>query len=495
VTAAVFTALLMTAPAAAAVVVGAGYSVTPQAVAATQPFTIVLATRDWCPSDASATGSVSWGDGQTSDASFRPRADGRCDVVGSHLYAQAGAFTAATTFQDESVDTPVSVREWRFDAYPRKGFAGTAPEGWTLATFTYTGGSGPYTAVVDWGDGGTTTVPADQGYIRGDHAYNRAGSYRVEIALLRDGRPAGELTTRAVISDCSTPVGDGFVPPVAGVYERWIDLLYHDVLRRPPDATAAAAATAALANGATRSSIAFALLHGQEAHEVAAAERYAVLFGRARAPGETDSAPVLIAGREYSSLVLPSFIGSDNGRILLAAMCDLIGERPTDAELAAARSLPTLGDMVASLMSGDAYRRGLVGAFYTRYLRRPANLAELTVGVRRMQQESPEALPASLLASPEYFRRAGGGRVFAELPRVSRGHVRLRMLRRAVVKLALVRDGARAATRLLGSRVRGELAVDVARGALARGRYHLVAEAWSRGRLVDASEPVPVVLR
>jgi hypothetical protein len=149
---------------------------------------------------------VDWGDGQVSSSgdgsvSVVANAGGGFDVVGSHVYEQAGTH-------------PVGVAVLN-----------------RLATFTDPAGAedvGDYTASIDWGDGTTSTgVIAPSGQtgsptavftIGGSHQYAEQGSYTVTVTVSHDAAPTATATSTANVSDPALVGTGGFtISAVAGI--------------------------------------------------------------------------------------------------------------------------------------------------------------------------------------------------------------------------------------------------------------------------------------
>ena len=107
-------------------------------------------------------------------------------------------------------------------------------------------------------------------------------------------------------------------------------------------------------------------------------------------------------------------------------------------------------------------------------------------------------LAATLLASPEYFRRANNGGAFMRSSISRHGRLRLVVRRASILRLAVARNGRRLGTVGLGRHTRGPVDIHWTRRlhghALAPGTYELALEAWSHGRLVDATDASPLTI-
>jgi uncharacterized repeat protein (TIGR01451 family) len=149
---------------------------------------------------------VAWRDGQidsSGDGSVSLVADpaGGFDVVGSHVYAQAGTH-------------PVGVAVLN-----------------RLATFADPGGAedvGDYTASIDWGDGTSSTgfitwigdvgSPTAVFTVAGSHQYQQGGSYVISVTLSHDAAPTATTTSTAAVADPALVGTGGYtISAVAGI--------------------------------------------------------------------------------------------------------------------------------------------------------------------------------------------------------------------------------------------------------------------------------------
>ena len=503
-------ALLTLAAPARAVTIGYGpsTSVAPLVEAAGQPFTTAVQSTDPCPDD---TPTVDWGDGSDSSPVTVVGGAFGCDLIAGHTYASPGNYTLTVTGSwygtTLSITTAVYVRPFDLAATrARKGTVGAAVGG-AWASFHAPFSFGNYAAHIDWGDGQSSDV--DHTEFVGDtlalgeapfetvnayHTYTQPGSYPVTIDLLQSGRLAGEVVTRVVVGSCAPPTGDAYVPAVGDAYDRWLSLVFHDVLGRAPSDSERAGARAALAAGASRTAILLPLVAGGESEARRTTSLYASLLGRAPTQAELSSSSPLadiVGGHEYADLVRPASAQTDGGVLTQAMTCDLLGRPATDAEISAAQALAT-HDAVAAFLNGAAFREAAVDTAYRTYLRRPATSHEQLAGAAL----SPEQLAAAVAASPEYFQRANGGGVLIA-PRIGpRGQIVANLGRRAQLRLRVFGPRGALGTVRLGAHARGTVAISwhgrIGRRALARGRYTVVLEALDHGRVIDATDAVPI---
>lgn len=493
----------LAAPSASAVIVTGSPSMTvlagPIAVTAGQPFTVWLQSMGPCPE----TATVDWGNGQSSPITLVPRPYEECSLYGSGTLSQPGplAVHIAATWSDPTYftgpwDVPMVVQPWSFTARARKGVAGTELD-WPVAQFTYTAGSGPYTATADFGDGQSGPVMVSGGDVYAKHTYAHPGSYPVTIDLFNGGVPDGEVTTRAVISGCGpgTPAGDAFVPPVANSNSRWLAALYHDVLGRAPDASAPTTFIHQLATGSTREQIAASVVGSPEASADALTATYQTLLGRPPSQDELaagGSATQVLTSDEYYDLSHPEANGPELADLVRAASCEMLGRPATDAEVATVQNSLDRAAAINSILASADYRSHSVDLLYERYLRRAPTAAERHAAAGRSQND----LGVALLASPEYFQRANGGGAIVN-PSITRtARIRLVLRRASLLRLAVSRGGTRLGTAGLGRHARGRVDLRWNRRlhghALRPGTYSLVLEVWSHGRLIDATDSVPL---
>jgi hypothetical protein len=225
---------------------------------------------------------------------------------------------------------------------------------------------------------------------------------------------------------------------------------------------------------------------------------YWKLLGRAPTEEELGSGteqnllPELLTSDEYFDLSRPQSVGPELADLAGAASCDLLGRRVTDAERTAVNSTLDRNTVIASMLGGAEYRVRTVNALYGRYLRRAPASAERAAGMAQPN------LAASLLASAEYFRRANNGGVFMSSLISSNGRLRLVVRRASILRLAVASNGRRLGTVSLGRHTHGPVDIRWTRRlqghALAPGIYELVLEAWSRGRLLDATDASPLTV-
>jgi hypothetical protein len=174
-----------------------------------QPFTAVIATfhnLPLVPAAYTLKGSIDWGDGAVSPATFVRQPDGTTDVLGTHTYASAGEDTISVQILAypppgtlAAVRLVGSVRTKAEVFNPSGGLTliQTAGVAFTanLGSFHTTASVSKATAIINWGDGtvsqGTivavpTAGPVAGGYfvVMGSHTYSSIGSYVTQITVL-----------------------------------------------------------------------------------------------------------------------------------------------------------------------------------------------------------------------------------------------------------------------------------------------------------------------
>jgi hypothetical protein len=191
-----------------------------------QPFQAVIGTirnPSAVPAVFLLRGSIDWGDGTVSQATFVHQADGTTAVLGSHTYSAAGTDTiqvvvmafppagslaavrlVGTIHSKAEVITP----NWGVTLSETVGAHFTA----NLGLIRSNAALPAMTAIINWGDGTVSTgkILATPGAdplgggslaVVGDHTYAAVGSYAVHITLLPlTALPVDAAATAAVVS-------------------------------------------------------------------------------------------------------------------------------------------------------------------------------------------------------------------------------------------------------------------------------------------------------
>ncbi len=185
----------------------ASLSATGTQIAATEgaAFSGVVATltdQDVSRAPGYYTGTIAWGDGQSSSASFAANGAGSFPVSGSHTYADHGTYPVTTTISDPGGQTAsattsaavagAALSSTAVGVSATEGAAFTA----TVAAFHDADTSRPpshYSASVDWGDGSPAsvgTITADGGgsfHVTAGHAYASPGTYLFTVTITEPG--------------------------------------------------------------------------------------------------------------------------------------------------------------------------------------------------------------------------------------------------------------------------------------------------------------------
>jgi VCBS repeat-containing protein len=168
------------------------------------------------------TAMISWGDGQTSPGTIRDNPLGGFQVTGTHTYASIGTYTTTVSVREtgfgthrDSATARVSITD---QALTATGLAFQAiedlPFTGVVATFTDSntlGSKGDFSALINWGDGSTSTgtiaVKDGGGFsVYGNHTYVTPGAYAVLTTINDiDGSSASATSTAQVALDVNRP--------------------------------------------------------------------------------------------------------------------------------------------------------------------------------------------------------------------------------------------------------------------------------------------------
>ena len=185
------------------VTVNPALSVSVHSVNATEgsAFSGVVATSSAYGTSNPLSATINWGDGSNSTVSVTPNADGSYSVAGSHTYAEEGSYTLSVSVKDSgSLSASASGSAKVADAALTLTHFVAGPLGHRAAgvgaTFTDadpTGTASDYTAIINWGDGNTSTVkvyknPRGKGFVlAGLHQYASKGTYTVTLTVTDQG--------------------------------------------------------------------------------------------------------------------------------------------------------------------------------------------------------------------------------------------------------------------------------------------------------------------
>jgi len=176
-------------------------------------------TADASATTSSFTATITWGDGtQSAGQVVAGSGSGNFQVVGTHAYAAAGAYTVQAAVTDAAGHTINASAAVKAVAAPIQAFGDNVEEDAEgavndvlLATFTIpdaNGNAGSYTAATAWGDGSTSAVGlVNEGggvwEALGSHDYATVGVYEFQTLLYN---AAGQLVA---VSDPKA----NYVPP------------------------------------------------------------------------------------------------------------------------------------------------------------------------------------------------------------------------------------------------------------------------------------------
>ena len=163
------------------------------------------------------TGTVDWGDGQISPATFTAIGPNQYEATGSHVYAEEGTYKVTVTIHSQLdgtanstanvADAPLAVTGEPIDTV-----RGAALTNRRVATFTDADPGGTladYTSTIDWGDGttnaGAVVVNGAAGFaVNGTHTYRSAGTFSV-LVTVHDAGGASASTT--IVAGIALPGG------------------------------------------------------------------------------------------------------------------------------------------------------------------------------------------------------------------------------------------------------------------------------------------------
>jgi hypothetical protein len=163
---------------------------------------------------ADYTATIDWGDGTPLDTGVITGTAGSYTVLGTHTYADAGTYTVHVTASDEYLATAtvnstatvgdVGITATGVPVVELRGSTAPVP----VATFTDTNQLDfmPYVAVINWGDGSSTTTTYTsalngQGIVYGSHGYYQHGSYAITVTVMDGSTVLATASSTATVGD------------------------------------------------------------------------------------------------------------------------------------------------------------------------------------------------------------------------------------------------------------------------------------------------------
>jgi hypothetical protein len=175
------------------------------------------------------TATITWGDGSTTTVSgagggIVALGNGNFAINAGHTYAEEGSFTLSVQVRDDggasaSTNRGLSVADARLfnlGVHSPHGTEGQGAGTFTVATFADLNAAAPasdFTAVVKWGDGGTSTITGSgivslgggNFAVRASHTYAESGSYALSLKVLDDG--GASIAASRTLSVADAPLG------------------------------------------------------------------------------------------------------------------------------------------------------------------------------------------------------------------------------------------------------------------------------------------------
>jgi hypothetical protein len=166
------------------------------------------------------SGSINWGDGQTTQLNGLTNAG----FQRSHVYSEAGTYTAsATVTDDDNQSVSGSIVLQITDPVPTlSGFAVSgAAEGspaWVYGTISDPSYGDTYSAVINWGDGSTQSASYGNNQpINQSHIYQEAGTYTVSATITDEDGKSSTSSQSVVITDPTPQVS--VWPSISPIHE------------------------------------------------------------------------------------------------------------------------------------------------------------------------------------------------------------------------------------------------------------------------------------
>jgi PKD repeat protein len=162
------------------------------------------------------TATVDWGDGVVDSATLNS-IGGLGVVLGTHVYAESGEYTATVTVTDDTGQSGSDTFTVTVNNLPPQVDTLTlgpspANEGDTVtltATFIDPGASDTHIVQIDWGDGELTPETTADGAASATHRYADNGEYTVSVIVRDDEEAVGRLSQTVVVENVAPTVEAG----------------------------------------------------------------------------------------------------------------------------------------------------------------------------------------------------------------------------------------------------------------------------------------------
>jgi hypothetical protein len=198
--------------------------------------------------------------------------------------------------------------------------------------------------------------------------------------------------------------------------DRWLATVFADLLRRPIDSANAAAFSAQLGAGASRNTVARAILASDEYRAAFIAGLYETFFRRSPNDTESDFWVAALRSGTPEETVIASILASPEYFAVAGGTPtswigllhnDLLGRAPNSGELSGflgALSAGTPRQSVArAILTSTEGRTRAIAQLYQRLLRRDPTASEVSAQIGTVAEGSYIPAIASLVASDEYF--------------------------------------------------------------------------------------------
>jgi parallel beta-helix repeat protein len=382
---------------------------------------------------------IQWGDGATSAGTVTfDSASGTFFVIASHTYGEDGSRTLTVTVHrlggpDVVINGAAIVAEPPIvvtlaPVGPAVGHEQTLFANVSLGSFAHGNNSEPasnFTAIINWGDGTTSTGTVSQGpaadsfyAVAGSHSYRDEGHYSISVAI-SDDTASATIQTTAVITEEALPSGSKGTSN-----ELFVSEVYRDLLNRPVDATGLAYWSAKIDAGAARADVATSIQNSDEYRQIEVQSLYQTYLHRDAEAGALAADAKLLAHGETAEQLAASIVSSDeyfqrraggtNDGFLDALFQDAL-HRPIDAGSKAFFEQPlahggTRGQAADLVFGSREYHAEVVQNIYLQTLDRGADAAGDDFWATQLDHgQRDEQIRAVIMGSQEYFAKTALG--------------------------------------------------------------------------------------